>query len=223
MPKLINLFKENRMTLMVALPENDPEMAEAAVSGGADALQLHLNLSHFKTFYEEKKNLKEIMENTVIPVGIVPGLDVTADKGEMEEMKKMGFDFFNMDMEKVPSFMMNLKGISKVLALNDQHTLDKLMASDHKADALDAAIIPTSGKGKDLVVGDLQNYISIILSAGIPVIIPTQRNIRPSEVAIISDTGAKGLLLTSVVTGATARDIEKAVKEYRVAVDDLGD
>jgi phosphoribosylanthranilate isomerase len=211
------------MTLIVALPENDPEMAEAAVRGGADTLQLHINISHFKTFYEEKKNLKEIMENTVIPVGIVPGLDVTADKDEMDEMKKMGFDFFNIDLEKVPPFMMKLKGISKVLALNDQHTLDKLMASDHKADALDAAIIPASGKGKNLVVGDLQNYISIILSAGIPVIIPTQRNIRPSEVAIISDTGAKGLLLTSVVTGSSAKDIEKVVKEYRMAVDDLGD
>jgi len=169
MPKLINLLNENRMTLMVALPENDPELAEAAVRGGADALQLHVNVSHFKTFYEEKKSLKQILENTVIPVGIVPGLDVTADKDEMEEMKKIGFDFFNMDMEKVPAFMMELKGISRVLALNERYTLDKLMASDHKADALDAAIISASGKGKDLVVGDLHTMEIVRFLEGDPI------------------------------------------------------
>jgi hypothetical protein len=54
------------------------------------------------------------------------------------------------------------------------------------------------------------------------VIVPTQRSIRTSEVAIIADTGAKGLMLTPVVTGTIPKHVEKAVREYRIAVDDLG-
>ncbi len=76
--------------------------------------------------------------------------------------------------------------------------------------------------GKELVIGDLQNYIAIALSSNLPVIIPTQRHIKPSEVAIVWDTGIKGLMLTRVVLGETAKTLEKAVREYRIAIDDLG-
>ncbi|MEA3492839.1 MAG: hypothetical protein U9R38_00465 [Candidatus Margulisiibacteriota bacterium] len=224
MPKLINLLNENKMTLMVALPKNDKAMAEAAIAGGVDALQLHINTSYFKTFYEEKDDLVKIVKDSVIPVGIVPGQEVHADEDEMEEIKKLGFDFFNIDANIVPPFMVKLKGISRVLALNSKYTLDTLMQSlVKKPEAIDAAIVPAAGKGKHLIVGDLQHYISVVLSAGVPVIVPTQRQIRPSEVAIISDTGAKGLMLTSIVTGDTPSKVEKTVREFRAAVDDLGD
>ena len=209
---------------MVALPKNDPEMAEAAVSGGADALQLHINMSYFKTFYEEKENLGKIVKDSVIPVGIAPGQEVHADKDEMEEIERLGFDFFNIDAGLVPPFMVELKGMSRILALNNKYTLDTLMQSlSKKPDVIDAAIVPAAGRGKHLIVGDLQHYISIVLSSGIPVIIPTQRQIKTSEVAILSDTGAKGLMLTSMVLGDTPDKIEKRVMEFRRAIDDLGD
>lgn len=223
MPKLVDLLNKNKMTLIVALPKNDPELAEAAVKGGADALQLHANVHGFKSFREEKENLESILSRSKIPVGIVPGGKKHASEKEMNEIVKMGFDFFDMDLEHLPPFMLKLKGISKVLALNSRYTIDKVIGLAHRgAEALDAAIIPTTGWGEDLVVGDLQNYISIVLSAGIPVIIPTQRSIKASEVAIVADTGAKGLLLTSVVTGTIPKHIKERVQEFRVAVDDLG-
>ena len=224
MPKLVNLLEKNKMSLVVALPKNDSAMAEAAIAGGADALQLHLNLPKYGSFGEEKSNLEKILKGTKLPVGIVPGNKNCATEEEMKEMVKMGFDFFNMDSSLIPSYMMNLKNIAKILALNSKFTMDKLISlGSFGAEALDAAIIPVSEWGKEIVVGDLQNYISIVISAGIPVIIPTQRSIRTSEVAIISDTGAKGLLLTSVVTGNTPKNIEKAVKAFKLAADDLSE
>jgi hypothetical protein len=223
MPRLVNLLNENKMTLIAALPKNDPEMAFAAAAAGADALQLHINISYFNSFYEEKENLEKIVKGVKIPVGIVPGQEVCADDKEMAELKKMGFDFINMDIDNVPSYILRLKGLSKIFSLNSKFSLDKLMQNmDKGADIFDAAIVPRSGIGKELIIGDLQNYISIVLSAGVPVIIPTERSIRSSEVAIISDTGAKGLLLTSTVIGSTPKHIEKTVQEYRAAVDDLG-
>ncbi len=224
MPKLINLLDKNKMTLIAALPKNDPELAQAAIAGGADALQLHINVHGFGSFKEEKENLQKVLSTSKIPVGIVPGHKSHASEKEMGEIVKMGFDFFDMDVDTLPPFMLKLENISKVLALNSKFAIDKLTGLSEKgAEALDAAIIPSPGQGKNLVVGDLQNYISIVISAGIPVIIPTQRSIKTSEVAIIADTGAKGLLLTSVVTGTTAKHIQKAAQEFRVAVDDLGD
>jgi putative N-acetylmannosamine-6-phosphate epimerase len=223
MPKLINLLSKNKMTLIAALPKNDPELAEAAIAGGADALQLHINAHGFGDFKKEKENLEKILSVSKVPVGIVPGQKEHASQKEMDEMVEMGFDFFNMNIEHLPGFSKNLKGISKILALGSRFTIEIVLGvKTYGADAVDAAIIPSSEYGKDLLVGDLQNYISIVISAGIPVIIPTQRSIRPSEVAIISDTGAKGMILTSVVTGTTPKHIKERVQEYRVAADDLG-
>jgi len=224
MPKLINLLNKNKMTLMAALPQNNLELAEAAVAGGADALQLQINVNELEDLEQEKEKLELILSKSKMPVGILLGNQKMVEEEEMREISKMGFDYLNVDVDLIPPFIFKLRGISKILALNSKFSIDKLSGfSSQGADALDAAIVPAPGWGKDLVVGDLQNYISIVLSAGIPVIIPTQRNIRTSEVAIVSDTGAKGILLTSVIVGEMAKDIEKAVKEYRIAVDDLGE
>jgi len=92
---------------------------------------------------------------------------------------------------------------------------------DEKIDAIDAAIIPPNQLGKELIVGDLQNYIAIAMSSNIPVMVPTQRSIKPSEIPIIWDTGAKGLILTKVVLGDNIKSFTKAVSEYRIAVDDI--
>jgi hypothetical protein len=203
------------MTLIVALPENDLEMAEAAIEAGADALQLD--------FRGEKAKPKKILDKADIPVGIVPsGKNLASDK-ELQEIAKLGFDFISAEMGVAPAHFFSAKKISKILSLNSKFNIDQLIEiSAMQSDALDAAIIPASGWGKELVVGDLQNYISIVLSANIPVIIPTQRSIRPSEVAIIADTGAKGLLLSSIVTGATPKQIAETVREYREAIDEIG-
>ena len=223
MPKLVDLLNKNKMTLIAALPKNDPELAEAAIKGGADALQLHINFHDIGDFKTEKENHSRILELSSLPVGIFPGAKTHASQKEMEEMIKMGFDFFSIGIEHIPSFMSQIKGVSKILALGSRFTIDVVLGvGKYGADAVDAAIIPSAGYGKDLVVGDLQNYISIVISAGIPVIIPTQRSIRPSEVAIIADTGAKGLMLTPVVTGTTSKHIHERVQEFRMAVDDLG-
>jgi hypothetical protein len=215
MPRLTELLNINKLTLIVDLPQNDPVLAEAAIAAGADALQLHYD--------NDQEKLKKILKSTSIPAGIMINKPAQVEKKEVQALGKLGFDFINMKRDDLPEYYSNIKGMAKILGLGNRFTIDLVLGvGEHGADALDAAIIPTAEQGKDLVVGDLQNYISIIIAAGIPVIIPTERAIRPSEVAIISDTEAKGLMLTPVVLGTSAKHIEKNVKEFRVAVDDLG-
>jgi hypothetical protein len=222
MTKLVNLLKTNHLSLIAALPQNDPELAKAAVAGGADALQLHVNVRDIGSLAEEKENLVNVLKSVKIPTGLMIGPKAEITEHDISEIKKLGFDFFNIKMDRLPPFITESKGLSKVLGLGSRFTIDVVLGvGKYKADAVDAAIIPSSEFGKELIVGDLQNYISIVMSAGIPVIIPTQRSIHASEVAIIGDTGAKGLMLTSVVTGKTAKKIKAVVQQYRVAIDDI--
>ncbi|NQT30136.1 MAG: hypothetical protein HQ596_06165 [Candidatus Saganbacteria bacterium] len=224
MPKLIEMLKQNKMTLIVTLPQNSLELALAAKEGGADALMVNIAKEQIEGFEQEKKKLKAIIAQTKLPVGVSAGWEKLLDYGEVDQIIKLGFDFMSMGLEHLSPALLGKKKISKFLSLNSRYSLDDIVEiSKGKFDALEAAVIPTASWGKDLVVYDLQNYISIVISAGLPVIIPTQLSIRPSETAIICDIGAKGLLLTPVVTGTSVKHIKQNTQEFRVAIDELGE
>ena len=229
MSKLLGVFEKNHLTLITSLPENSSELAKAAIAGGAHALKIHLNIKHaasgtfFGTFKEERNVIEDILDVSDVPVGIVPGEEELPSKDEMKELIAMGIDFLDIKLKYLPHWMTKLEGIGKIGAIDDKYSVDEIL--EHKSlgvDALEAAVIPKSGYRKELTSGDLQQYITISTSAGIPVIIPTQRRIAVSEVPIIWDTGVKALMIGAVVTGKTARSIEKATREFRTAVDDLG-
>ncbi len=209
MSRLLELLKTKKMTLIVQLPENTREMAEAAEQAGADAIVVR-----------DGEDAADIIKTVKIPVGV----DISA-KNPVEEKEIKAhdrFDFISFHFEALKAVAKRVKP-GKILALNDDYTLDKIIGvEDTGAEAIDAAILPLSQNSKELAVGDLQNYIGIAISSGLPVIIPTQRVIKPSEVAIIADTGAKGMILTDKVLGDSAKSLKKNLMEYRLAADDLG-
>lgn len=229
MGKLTELMSKKKLILIVSLPENSPDLARAAMDGGADALKVHINITHaaagtkFGTLEEERRALERILSDASVPVGIVPGEKVVPNEKRMAEIRKMGFDFFDVKLKHMTDCMLRMKGISRVAAVDRDHPIDRLMELKAMGiDAVEAAIVATSEYGTDLNVSDLQSYITMAISAGVPVIIPTQRSIKVSEVPIIADTGAKALMIGAIVTGKTASSIKKATMAYRAAVDDLG-
>jgi len=209
MSKLLELLSKKKMTLIVQLPENSIELAKLAEAEGADALVI-----------KNEENISDILKAVKIPVGVDLSMEQALDEKQVKACDK--FDFINFHFGSLPAAAKRTKP-GKIITLNEEYTLDKMIGvEDTGAQAIDAAIIPVSQRSRELIVGDLQNYIAIAISSGLPVIIPTQRVIKPSEVAIISDTGAKGILLTEVVLGNDPKSMEKALREYRMAADDLG-
>jgi hypothetical protein len=107
-------------------------------------------------------------------------------------------------------------GIGRILALGpDYSAFDLTRLSEKPVDGVDAAIILKEEWEKALTVGDLQQYITIAMSTTLPVIVPTQKSIRASEVPIIWDAGAKGIMIGGNVTGRTATSIKAVTKEFR--------
>ncbi|MFH1542059.1 MAG: hypothetical protein ABIE84_03095 [bacterium] len=221
MPKLTELFQQNKLTLIVELPKIDWELAEAAIGAGADALQITMTKDRLANLAEVKKDTCRIVDCVKHPVGLSFANNVELSEKELEFIGSLHFDFLNLGVEHLSPEIVNLK-MGKIISVNCRFSLEEIVdLSSSNIGAIDAAIIPSSDKGKSLTVGDLQNYISIIVAAGLPVIIPTQRLIRPSEVAIIADTEAKALLLTSTVTGTTPKHLAQSVSEFRLAIDEL--
>lgn len=230
MSKLVSLFKKKQMTLIVSLPENSSELAVAAEEGGADAIKVHMNVKHaasgtvFGSFKEEKDFILDILNKVKVPVGLVPGKDDLPNKSEMEALKKMGVDFFDLFHDKIPGWMLKIKSMGKVAALDESYSVERLIElQDLKIDCLEAAIVQKSDYGKDLTVSDLQNYITIAVSSPLPVIVPTQKYIRVSDVPLLWDAGIKSLMIGTIVAGDTAKSIYDSTKKFKEAVNLLGD
>jgi hypothetical protein len=217
MSRLIEKLNGDEMVLLVALPEATVKYAQAAESAGADAVIISLDDS------KDKSDLISLVGSVKIPVGLYLDQRVASTKAQMTAFKKLGFDFFSVAFGSIEKWMMELD-MGKVAHLKPSYDLENLVRmSETPINAIEASVIPVEEATNELTVGDLQQYITISLTSTLPVIVPTQKRIRISEVPIIGDTGAKGLLLKDSLTCGNLASFSLVIKEFKSAIKQLKD
>ncbi|MFH1709527.1 MAG: hypothetical protein ABH860_00465 [bacterium] len=213
MSKLASLLRKEPLTLIVRLPENSMEMAKAAEEGGAHAIVLS-----FDAGQKDKKDIVPIAKSVKIPVGIK--LEDSVGEQELSGFIRLGIDFVDLPLTGAQKELFKKANIGRILALGpDYSTIDLTRMPEKPIEGVDAAIIMKEEWGMDLTVGDLQQYITIAMSTTLPVIVPAQKSIKASEVPIIWDTGAKGVMIGDIVTGYTAASLKAVTREFRSAVE----
>ncbi|MHB9026948.1 MAG: hypothetical protein ACYC7E_22665 [Armatimonadota bacterium] len=225
MSRILDLFAQGP-TLIMSLPANDPELARAALNGGADALKVHIRVhheasgTHFGSFEEERGNLENILDLFDGPVGIVAGAEDPATPQEMGALRALGIDFFDLYASHMPAWMWQIAGMGKAVALESTYTIHQAIALENLgADMLEVAIIPHEGYGKRLSVADMAAYRDLHDTVDIPLIVPTQRAIHPEEATLITgDCGIEALMIGAIVTGKTPKEVEKAVSDFKKAI-----
>jgi hypothetical protein len=234
----LSLLHEQKLGLFVSLPRNDPELARAAVAGGADGLKVHINVSHaasgthFGGLDAERASLESIVGvASGRPVGIVPGAERMASPDDVRELSRVGIDFCDAYAHHVPAWMLLMRDevdMAVLVALGAEH--DARQASAICAgpagpplapDGIEASIIPHDGYGQPLSALDVLTYRQLCAEAQMPVMIPTQRAITPEDASAIADCGAAALLIGAVVTGKDAASIEETTRRFRAAIDAL--
>jgi len=228
MNELSDLFKQRKMLLIVSLPANSPDLAAAASAGGADALKIHLNVKHaasgtsFGTFEEEKEAFTRILSAADIPVGVMPGSDNPASPAEMKELEDMGVAFYDIYVTDMPAEYLFLEGMELMAALGpgwrSRHAQE---AARLGAAMIEASIVPHEDYGSALKMNDLMDYSRLADDFSGPVVVPTQKAIKPGEVKLLSDAGVRGLMIGKIVTGGDAAGIEKSTAAFRKAIDAL--
>jgi putative N-acetylmannosamine-6-phosphate epimerase len=212
--------------LIVSLPANSPELARAAVEGGAEALKVHLHVRHdasgmqFGNLAEERANLEQILA-LGLPTGIVPGAgDHLPTPEEMQALAEMGVDFFDLYVHDTPAWLVRFAGMTRAVAISGAAQCDEL--GDLEAmgfELLEAALVPHEGYGKPLSVADLVAYRQVRRATGLPIIVPTQRAIRPEEAPILlRETGINALMIGAIVTGREAASLRAATERFAAAM-----
>jgi hypothetical protein len=226
--RLLHLLRR-RPGLLVSLPRNDPELARAAAGAGADALKVHINVhhdasgTHFGSFAEERSSLRAILAAVEIPVGLMVGAETVAGQEEVEQARRMGFDFLDAFAHQMPAWMLAVAGMAKMSAIDASYDTECIAAlAVAGADMVEAAIIPHEGYGQPLTVADLAAYQRVRAATDLPIVVPTQRRITPDDLPVlIHKTGAGAVMIGAIVTGNDAAGIGDTTAAFRRALDAL--
>lgn len=215
---LRSLLQQNRMILMVSLPDNDVEMAMAALKGGADAIKVHLR-SADDTPYEEFEEIIKVAGNT--PVGIVPPPEVTSD--ELRYLEDMGFDFLNFYAHNATVEEYQDLKITKIIALDSSYEIDQVTdLSGLGFDAVEAAIIPKSDFQKRLNYQDIIKCRTYYHVVRLPLFVPALKLIQPAEVQTLELIGVQGVVIGAFSTGRTLQGIESTTRSFKDKIDNKG-
>ncbi|WP_134682840.1 hypothetical protein [Brevibacillus migulae] len=220
-------LQDKPFLLMVSLPQNDVELAKAAIAEGADGLKVHINVFHRASgnrfgplsHYEEPfRAIRDLFEG---PFGIVPGGSINeVNPTEAEQFASYGIDFTSIYGHHLSPALLKLSGVASTFAIHDQFDLNLLeVAKDFPMTALEASVIPGREYGTPLSFADLLKYRYLVKKAQIPVIVPTQRRVTPADIPVLRDTGIRGLLVGAVAMGKTADEIRRTIAAFRQAID----
>lgn len=217
-------LSKNKFSLLVSLPKNTVEFARAAENGGAHGIKVHLNVKHrasktfFGSFKEERKAIEKILKSVSCPVGAMPGAEAAATEEEMAALSDMGISFFDIYIHHAPTYLLR-SPLYKMFAidrfdtdaLRDVHELKTLCA----VDAVEASIVNPADYGKKLSAQNISHYSALARHTKLPVVVPTQKAIRPDEVRVLYDAGVRMVMIGAVVTGKELKGYAKKVRAFR--------
>ncbi len=225
----LSVLHQKRPALIMSLPGNDPFLARIAVESGADVIKVHMNVQHrasglhFRTFEEEKENLAQIKEIAgSVPCGIVAGSSVEDAERDFLSANRLDYEFVSLYASAAPLSVLSCPDMKKMIALAPGYTPnDVRLLSKIGADVLEASVMMPETYGQRLTAKELLEYAAITEASDLPVVVPTQRAIRPEEVGQLASVGVSGIMIGAVVTGKTGETIKKSISEFRNAIDRL--
>ncbi len=222
--RLLGLLRD-RPRLIVSLPANSPELAQAAADSGADALKVHINVRHeasgttFGSFAEERQNIERILA-VGLPTGIVPGVAASLPSlQDMHELDAMGVDFFDLYDHDTPLWLARWQGMTRAIAAGPATPIDAVAGFEAIGfELLEAAVIPHEGYGQSLTVADLAAYRRVRAATRLPIILPTQRAITPDDVPMLVGLGINAIMIGAIVTGREAGSLARATEGFAKAL-----
>lgn len=214
--------------LVVSLIRNEVEFALAAERAGADAVKIHLNVEHrasglkFGSFAEEEERILSIVEAVEIPVGLMPGTaDKFIDHSELEALDRIGIDFIDYYHRDAPDWLDAANICPDLMPAISEHDGPEL--ADHidreGYPLVELSVLPHVKYGTPLDEADLKVYRDLARRITAPCIVPTQKKILPGQVDEIKGAGISALMVGAVVTGTRPLETEKAIAEFRRAID----
>lgn len=214
-----------RGLLIVSLPRNDPALAKAAASAGADLLKAHVNVYHrasgtrFGSLDDEQERLDAILD-VGLPTGLVPGEDVMVAREEIPRLRR--FAFLDAYVQRLPLFLYDV-GVPVIPAIPHDYPPDAMgSVAALPGEWLEAALVSPQGYGAEPVADDLVALARLGSLTRRRLIVPSQRRLRPEDLGrYFAIPHVWAIMIGVIVTGRSARSLGRATEAFRRALDGL--
>ncbi|UQN08745.1 hypothetical protein [Deinococcus sp. QL22] len=208
------------LALIASLPVNDLAYAQAALRGGAHALKLHFGLTHrasqqvAPTLADQPGLIARLRDLAPdVPLGAVLGDQPGTVDAALDLAAECGLDFISGYAHALPARAFEA-GPELLVALDDRSPPNWAGLLPPGA-LLEASVIQHTEYGGPLTVADLLKYADLRRRTGALLIVPTQKHIRPADLAALRAAGADALMYGVIVTGPDAAGFETAAAQYR--------
>lgn len=226
--KITDILK-SRFAIISNLYTNSAQLALASEEGGADAIELNLNLEEsgtgvrYGTIDLEEHAISEVIGSVKVPVGIRIGDTPMIRREEWEKIVSTGIDYVKMMAHHMPSYVYNDERICKIISVGSGYVLEQveILAHDGRIGAIEAAIISPQVFRLPLTLLDITTYALITRRASKPVIVPTQKYIEPNDLRILKKIGIEGLVINYTITGTEPLNYTEILHEYKKVAEEL--
>lgn len=217
-----SFLQSKQMPIIVSLPDNRLDLAEAAIEAGADGLKFHINVQHrasgnnFKDLDQYTDLFKKIREDFTGPMGIVIG-DVIdkVDQIDTKKLKEIGFNYFSLYAKDIPSKMMLQNDIERTVAIDFNYSPSEIKAvEDFGFEAIELSIVKKENYGERLDFEDMLAYKNYRNNTSLPLIVPSQKRLVPEDLTILSEVGINAVMLGAVTIGSTTKSIYNTISEF---------
>lgn len=208
------------LLLVVTLPDLDPDLAEAAVKGGASALQVRMNLQDESGDATALQSLFKAAGDC--PCGILLAGTSGASVKRIESWRSAGIDFVVLGADSDPACL-GIHDVGRVLTID--HTFDSELTrtiNELPFDAIEASLASPDEVGKPLSVRDLMRYRSLSMTIRKPILVRADHRVLPDTVAALRDARVEGLCIDATETGSDKDSILEATTKFARAIEALG-
>ncbi|TDD70657.1 hypothetical protein E1262_08325 [Jiangella aurantiaca] len=212
---------ESRPAIFISLPRNERRLAEQARQAGADGLKVHINVRHrasgttFGSLADERSRLEEILA-VGLPTGLVTGAGGTVSADETVAATAMGFDYFDVYADDAPPDYVRACGaVTPMVALGPGDGKEQARALvERGVRALELSTLEPERYRSRLSLATLARLESVTAAVDVPVVVPSQHALVPSDVALLADAGAAAVLLGAVVVGDDLDDFARRIAPF---------
>ncbi|MCP8615907.1 hypothetical protein [Salirhabdus salicampi] len=222
-PHIERLLQKEDLSIIISLPDNKEELAQAAIEAGADALKFHIYAHHhatgnkFKGPEHYEHLFKQVRQDFAGPIGVVIGDDIDQVRTvSTQVLKNYGFNYFSLYGKDVDSTILQQNDLAKTVAVDYQFNPHHVKAIESLGvDAVELSIVRKEDYGKSLDFLDIVTYQTYRDHTSLPLIVPSQKKLIPEDLITFREIGINAVMLGAVTIGNTADSIYETVLAFR--------
>jgi hypothetical protein len=157
-----------------------------------------------------------------LPLGIVTGEATQPSSADLEEIAHSGIDFWDLFCRFAPPQFLDLPNLGSMVAIDsgwEPWLVESLGALG--VSVIESSIIPRDLYGSPLNLEDVARYRRLAQCSPMPILIPTQKAIEPSQVKALKTAGAAGITIGAIVTGLEQNGLKEATARFSEAISNL--